>query len=166
MAMIDEKGRLFGKVNLLDLVVVLAIVAVVGRFGLKAAMGREAAPVGEDKAIQVTLRFGAVAQPTVDYVKPGLELFDSKSNTYMGKVVRVSTKPAVVVTNSEDGRVYEHLSKDRFDHYVVVEGPGRVAPNGVTLNGLEIKIGRTNFVKAQLWAGYGVTWEIDLNPKS
>lgn len=165
MAIVDEKGRLFGKINLLDLVVVLAILAVAARFGYKAYKGRQAVAVGEDKVIEMTMRLPAVAEPTIKAIPVGSELYDSKSNTYMGKVVEVRQEPALVVTTGDDGRVYEQPSKNRFDLYVIIAGKGRVSPNGVTMAGLEVKIGRTNFVKNELWAGFGPTWEINTDPK-
>jgi len=165
VAIVDEKGRLFGKVNLLDLVVVLAILAVVGRFGYRNYMGKQVAPAGEDKQIEVTMKFAAIQQPTIDFVPVGTQIYDSKSGGYLGKVVAVRSQPAIVFLLSEDGRMYETPSKERLDFYMVVAGRGRVSPNGVTLGDFEMKIGRTNYVKSPLWAGYGVTWNIDTNPK-
>lgn len=159
MAIIDEKGRLFGKINLLDLVVLLAVLAVAGRFGYKYMAGRNVVPTGEEKTIQMVMKFGAVADPTIKYVTKGTDMLDSKTGNYLGKVVAVRHEPASVVMTSEDGRTYQHLSKDRFDYYVTIEGPARISANGVTMNNLEMKIGRTNFVRTSLWAGYGVTWD-------
>ncbi len=165
MAIVDQKGRLFGKVNLLDLVVVLAILAVAGRFGYQHYMGKQAAPTGEDKQVAVTMKFAAVQQPTVDNVPVGTAIYDSKSGGYLGKVVDVWSQPATVFTTSVDGRMFEAPSKDRVDFFMVVAGRGRVSPNAVTLGDFEMKIGRTNYVKSRLWAGYGVTWKIDENPQ-
>lgn len=164
MAIVDQKGRLFGKVNLLDLVVVLAVVAVASRFGYKSWVGRNAVPVGEDKTIEVTMKFAGVAQATVDTVKEGMQIFDSKTNNLLGTVVETRAEDITTMTMTDEGRI--QVNKDRFDYYVIVRGPGRDTPNSVTMNALEMKIGRMNFVKNKLWAGSGVTWKIDLNPKA
>lgn len=160
MAVLDNKGRLFGKFNLLDLAVVLVVLAVVARFGYQAYQGRQVAPVGNEREISVVMRFASVAEATTKWVKVGDEMYDSKSRTYLGKVTAVRSEPALVVVTSEDGRSYEHLSKHRFDFYVTVTGPGRVSPNGVTMGGFEMVIGRTNYVRTALWSGYGVTWDM------
>lgn len=164
MAIIDQKGRLFGKVNLLDLVVVLAVVAVASRFGYKAIAGKQAVPEGEDKTVEVTLKFAGVAQVTADTVVKGMEILDSKTNNPLGTVVETRTQPTTTMFVTDDGRL--QVQSDRFDHYVVVRGPGRETKSTVTLNGFEMKIGRMNFVKSKLWAGSGITWKIDLNPPS
>ncbi len=162
MAVIDQKGRLFGKVNLLDLVVLLAVLAVASRFGYKYWNNRNAVPVGEDKTIEVTIKFAGVAQATVDQVVKGLVIQDSKTNDVLGEVVEVRTERVPTLSVTDDGRLQPF--QDRFDHYVTLRGSGRVSENAVTLNGFEMKIGRMNFVKSQMWAGSGVTWNINLNP--
>lgn len=165
MSILDEKGRLFGKVNLLDLVVLLAVLAVAGRFGYERWQGQQAAPVGEDVPLKVVMRFAAVADPTLKWVKVGDKIYDSKSNTFMGEVTEVRHEPAIVVTTDDDGRTYEQASKNRFDFYVTVAGSGRISPNAVTMSGLEVKIGRVNYVKTAYWAGYGSTWDIITDSK-
>jgi hypothetical protein len=156
MAVIDSRGRLFGKVNLLDLVVVVAVVAVAGRFGYQKLAARSAAPVGEDKNIHMTFQLATVRSFTVDVLKVGDMVYDSKSNTPMGKVVTVKTEPATVVGTGPDGRLYESKSPDRFDYYVTIDGPARVSPNGITMSGIEVKVGRPNDFKTAYWAGTGV----------
>lgn len=157
MAIVDGKGRLFGKINLLDLVVVLAVVAVAGRFGYQQYRAGQIAPTGEDKVIEMTFVLPTVEQFTIDALQEGEEVYDSKSNAYMGKVVRFEKRPAVVVREGPDGRMYEAESQYKFDYYVTIAGPGRVSPNGVTMGGIEVKVGRQNQFKSAFWAGQGTT---------
>jgi hypothetical protein len=157
--LMDEKGRLFGKVNILDLLVVLLVLAVAGRF----VYGRMKAPTqnaSQDQRLQVVFKLPGVSKPTVDALPVGTELFDSKSNNRMGKVIEVKAQPAKVLSYTPDGRLVETTSTDVYDVYLTVEGPGRVSDNGVTLNGLEMRIGRANNMKSSLWAGTGITWGI------
>ena len=58
MKLIDEKGRLFGKVNLIDLLVVLLIVAVLAAVVWKLGGKKAAAAVtGADKKAVYTVEF-------------------------------------------------------------------------------------------------------------
>lgn len=163
MAVIDNKGRLFGKVNLLDLIVLLGVLAVVGRFGYQAFFSQDVAPTGEDKQIEMTFKLPSVTQYTIDALQPGEDLYDSKSNTLLGKVVAVEAEPAVVVREVPDGLV-ERVSDTHFDYYVTVKGPARVSPNGITMSGIEMKVGRTNGYKTAYWAGSGTTVTFNLTP--
>lgn len=164
MAILDDKGRLFGKINLLDLVIVLAILAVVGRFAYQRLLGPGIAPVGENKVIQVTIKLPEVQQPTISELVEGVDIYDSKSNAYLGKVKAVKKEPALIVRQGSDGKTHETRSDLLFDLYVTVEGPGYVSPNGVTMAGIEMKVGRTNQLKTAGWAGAGPTWDINENP--
>ncbi|MFO7273402.1 MAG: DUF4330 domain-containing protein [Bacillota bacterium] len=161
--LIDNKGRLFGKINLLDLVVLLGLLAVAGRFAYGALAGSSAAPTGQDQVIEMTLRFPAVTQWTVDAIQVGDEVYDSKSNTWMGKIVETWTEPAVIVREVPDG-IVSYTSSTHFDLYVKVRGPARVSPNGVTMSGIEVKVGRSNQYKSAFWAATGTTVAFDLNP--
>lgn len=162
--MIDNKGRLFGKINLLDLVVLIAIVAVAGRFGLKYVQNRAAAPAAAPVTMKVTMKLGSVSAPTMKFLEPGSDLYESKTRAYLGKVVEVRSQPAVVVTRGEDGLTTERTSKDTFDYFVTYEGPAVVSPTNITMGGYEIKIGRTNYLASREWTGYGVTWDMDPKP--
>lgn len=65
MKIIDEKGRLFGKVNLIDLAVVLILVVAVAAVGMK-LFGNQA--VSAVTSQQVTLTYEVVAQDVPQHV--------------------------------------------------------------------------------------------------
>lgn len=160
MSVVDEKGRLFGKINLLDLVVILVILAVVGRFGYKAFKKGEVNAAGTDKTVEITVRLSNVTEATVNALQINDEVYDSKSNTLMGKVTEVRQQPAIVVSTGSDGRLYEHESKTALDVFLTIAGPGRVSPNSVTMNSLEVRIGGTNDLKTAIWKGSGPVVDI------
>ncbi len=164
MNIVDEKGRLFGKVNVLDLIVVLLILAVAGRFGLRQFWAVDAAPDGEEKEIEIVVRLQAVAQPTIDFLPVGTELTDSRNNAKVGKIVAVRIEPALVVSQGDDGRVIETRSSDRFDYYLTVRGKAWSTANQLTMVNFDVKIGKLNYYKTRLWNGQGATWHIDENP--
>ena len=65
MKIIDEKGRLFGKVNLIDLAVVLILVVAVAAVGMK-LFGNKAVSAATSQ--QVTLTYEVVAQDVPQHV--------------------------------------------------------------------------------------------------
>jgi hypothetical protein len=156
VAVIDEKGRLFGKVNLLDLVVVIAVVAVVARFGYQKVAAKAIAPAVQEKTAQVEVRLGNVQQFTMDVVKEGDVIQDSKSNTVLGKVITTRKQPSVVMNMGPDGRFWESKSSTYFDYFITIEGPVRLSDNGFTMSGIEVKVGRPIDMKTAFWAGTGV----------
>lgn len=165
MAIVDSKGRLFGKVNLIDLVVVLAVVAVVGRFGYKHFAPKAAAPAGSP--IEVEMKLGNVSQATIDALPVGTNLYDAtdKANDVLvGTIVAVSSKPAVVTTVNPDGKVVETQSSTTLDYTLVVRGNGAVSPTMVRLNGFEVKVGTPMPLRSQLWKGTPVPLHVNDKP--
>ena len=70
MKLIDEKGRLFGKINLIDLLVVLLIVAVLAAVVWKLGGKKAAAAVtGADKKAVYTVEFEDVPADIAEYAK-------------------------------------------------------------------------------------------------
>ena len=70
MKLIDEKGRLFGKINLIDLLVVLLIVAVLAAVVWKLGGSRAAAAVaGTEKKAVYTVEFEDVSADIAEYAK-------------------------------------------------------------------------------------------------
>ncbi|MGE5672752.1 MAG: DUF4330 domain-containing protein [Mycobacterium leprae] len=164
MSVVDEKGRLFGKVNLLDLVVVVAVVAVGARFGYSHFMAKSAGPAGTDQKVELTFKVSPVTQPTVDAIQKGDKVYDSKSNAFLGTVVETKAQPATVVKQGPDGRLWETQSTTAFDYYVTISSMAHVSENGVLVGGDDIKIGRDNSLRTRLWAGSGTTAGINQSP--
>jgi hypothetical protein len=159
VSVIDEKGRLFGKVNLLDLIIIAVVIAVVGRVGYKWYQGRHAVTTGEAKTVQMIVRLPGVSDSTINALHEGDVVFDSKSNAQLGKIIAMRSEPAWIT-----GATQEYKSQVIFDLFVTIEGPGRTSPNGVTMDGLEAFIGQPDYLRTALWKGQGWTWAVQLLP--
>lgn len=154
MAIIDNKGRLFGKINLLDLVVVLLVLGVAGRFAYKALQPQAMATAqGHAVDVSITLRFTPVTQPTANELKVGTEILDSKTGNLMGKVTDLQSKKATVVTYTSDGRLIEREADDLLEVNATVTGAGWETRDSITMGGFEVKVGRSLQVKTKRYAG-------------
>jgi hypothetical protein len=164
VTIIDEKGRLFGKINLLDLVIILAVLAVAGRFGYKAL--HKAPAVAQDETIEVTFKLSGVAQATVDALPVGATITENQSaaKPQLGKIVATDKKPSIITVLGPDGKLGQVEAKDQFDYYITVAGPGRDTGDTVFMNGLDMKVGKTYFMVSKLWGGSGVPVLINTNP--
>lgn len=135
MAIIDQKGRLFGLVNLLDLIVILAVLGAGGLLGYKTFMAPEAQTVG-GQTVQVQFLVGPVRQATVDELKVGAIVYDGKSDAQLGKIVAVETRPARVL-----GSNGEFTAQNWYDHFFTVEGTGTQSDASTTLGGVVMLVG-------------------------
>lgn len=92
MKIIDKKGRLFGLINIVDLLIIvllLALVAVgVKRFGNKAAVGEATTKKGV-----ITAEIKDVRDVTAKNVKVGEPIYDYDKGTLIGKILTAEVEP-------------------------------------------------------------------------
>ncbi|MDU6784157.1 DUF4330 domain-containing protein [uncultured Peptoniphilus sp.] len=92
MKIIDKKGRLFGLINIVDLLIIvllLALVAVgVKRFGNKAAVGEATTKKGV-----ITAEIKDVRDVTAKNVKVGDPIYDYDKGTLIGKILTAEVEP-------------------------------------------------------------------------
>ncbi len=122
---IDQKGRLFGKINVIDLltvlVAVLIIVGILYKFVLSENKG-----VGNDALIQYTVSITDIRNFTVDAVNVEDEIYDSKTDTYMGKVIAKEVKPFMDYITKTDGTVALAEKPGKFELLLTIQVPGVV----------------------------------------
>lgn len=157
MSFIDKKGRLFGLINVIDLLVIILVVAVVARFALNP---QKSSLTNEEKKIQVVLLVKDVRDATANVIKEGDIVRETKTNNLLGKVTKVEVKPAETLVNTADGRVLNVPNPVLKDVYVTVEGSATVGENAIVLGGTEIRIGTAVQMKTNLYAVVATVMEI------
>lgn len=137
MPFLDEKGRLFGKVNIFDLLVIVLLVLAVAFFVWKYAFQPQ-----EDFAQDciVTLVWSNVEPDVTNWVKVGDRATDGGGNTVL-EVTEVLIRPARVPVTTADGQMlvidHPHLKSI----FIKAHAP-KVAKTGIfEINGQELKIG-------------------------
>lgn len=126
MKILDEKGRLFGKLNLIDLLVILAILYGLYFVGTK-VLARYFMPIQIDKYI-VTLRAESVQPEIIDSIKVGDKLIDRSGST-VGVVVEPKPvlKPSEVYVQTREGTIKETYQPKLKDMDITLEV---IAPRG------------------------------------
>ncbi len=152
MKFIDDKGKLFGKVNIVDIIVVLVIVAIVAAVAVRFTSDKLNAnglnPASEDQYCYVTA-YSSLQVPEVaaslkvgDHIVAGGKYTDAE-------IVDIKVEPAAYVgVNTEGKAVYsEHpLWKD-----VTVVIKEKIDPSNITIKvgGQEARVGYSYIVKTQ-----------------
>ena len=115
MKMIDEKGRLWGKVNIIDLLVVLLVIAAAVFLVVRRLPGKETGETEETKQnvtyqVQVT-RVEPVIYDTVkscldNAENQRLQMFSSDTNTFLDAyIVDCEAKPHVEYVATSEGKI-------------------------------------------------------------
>ena len=153
MAILDSKGRLFGKINLLDLGALIVIMLVIGGIflfpgttGSVAQVGTKTAPIEVD----LLVRGLNVREPqrlyNEDLKKGGKTKVIIRNQPY-GQIDIKSIKelPRTIVATQPDGSVREvedprenNFSKDML---LTLEGKATITENGPVLGNSKVKIG-------------------------
>jgi hypothetical protein len=139
MQVIDEEGRVFGVVNIIDILVVLFILAVVVA-GLAFVLGNDSSDSAGDEEIgtaTVTLRAEGV-QP---YVADALSMGPVEDGN-VTRIENVSVQPTTVYTENGSGAVLtrDHPRLKTVEIKVIVEVTD--GPNGLLFGQQPLRVGK------------------------
>lgn len=156
MSMIDKQGKLFGKLNIIDLIAVILIVAVVALLGTKLLGGSDAGLAGEGQPVVYTVKVEGVDKEVYDFIQAELKQGPSQltaSNEMLDAYVTavdgtlVETDEAVLQKNASAGITgVEYAEAGTYDLVFTIEGT--VKDNLTSeLGTQEIRVGKTHIVK-------------------
>lgn len=152
MKIIDEKGKLFGFINVVDLVVLIIVIALAAGIIVRLTSAKLNAnggnPLSEKKDIYVTLYAGTVVPEVADSLHEGDKLVANNAYTD-AEIVSVKVEPAAFVGTNSDGIAVESKHPIWKDVTVVVKD--KVNPSSVILKvgGQEARVGYSYILKTQ-----------------
>lgn len=128
---IDERGRIFGKVSVIDIFAVLFAVAMVFAFYLR-FFASETTSIRENDTdtFTYTVKIDGVRQWTVDGFHEGEKLWDSDNDTLLGTILSIETTPAEGEVVLVDGTTVVATKDNRYDVYLTVEAEGLISNSG------------------------------------
>lgn len=133
--LMDDKGKLFGKISIIDICVVLVIVALAlgsaYKFGV---IGQKTVDSKYDQ-LQYVIQVSGIRQQAIDAIIPGDEIYDVKTGSDMGSIVSKEVKPALEDIVKTDGTVVWAEKPERFDVYVTITVPGVENDSSYLANG-------------------------------
>ncbi len=137
---IDQKGKLFGKISIIDLLVIVFILA--GIFGSYAVVQKvkggkvlteNKALIKQDNTLdmlEVKMRLKEVRSMTRDSVHVGDEVYAKDTNKYLGEITDVIVEPAKRIITGFNGNAAEADVPERMDVVLVVQVPGKRTEGG------------------------------------
>jgi len=145
---IDDKGRLFGKINLLDIILIcmaLLIAAAVSVFYLNSASDTDSKKktINPETAIALTYTVEVKDRDAAYFenIQKG-DLVTDKLNRYMGRIVEVSTQQATILTQADDQLLLSPV-ENKYDGSVKIRVTAEdKKPDVVLLNKQAVKIGK------------------------
>ena len=140
MKIIDEKGRLFKKLNIIDLVIVIAVIALLVATVVK--FRTSDTYLSKGRTLEYTMLVENVRQPTVDAINQANALIDYESKKEIGNITDVEVSGASELELMNDGKYKEVKFKDKFDVLLTVSTTGtETQDNFYTSSGKKIVVG-------------------------
>ena len=140
---IDEKGKLFGKINIIDLCiaifVVLAIVVSVFKFGMTPS-GSDSKNSAQTKyVVEYNLKISNIRDYTYSQFEKGEKIYATVTDRVMGKIKDIKKTPAKGNVLTTDGAYKEAIHPERYDVILTIEATGTVSKKGfVSVGGQQL----------------------------
>ena len=140
--MIDKNGKLFGKVNLIDLLIVIVLVAVVGFLGYRFLI-RDDTGVVNTQTVYISFTDEEVPNYVADELEVGVNVLDSTENNSMGTVTDFTLDEACSYEVNELGETVALHRPDCASVTITAEVNATLSDNGVIINGTRYAIGHS-----------------------
>lgn len=135
MKFIDENGRVGGRVNLVDLIVLILAVLVVAVIGARMGVSDKADDGVDQSMISYKVRIESVRQYTVDSFREGDALYDSKEDVCIGTITGIDVSDATTPVRNTSGEFARGTVEGRYDIYLTVETPVEISNGRHFVNG-------------------------------
>lgn len=152
MKLIDEKGRLFGKINLIDLLVIVLLVAVLAAIVWKLGGNKAAAAVTDsNKAVVYTVEFEDVPADIADFA----------STQVHQTLVNDSKLISAVITDVRTESYENELGHVRL--YITVDATAMFAGNVYKVGSQEVRVGYEYILKTSEFELTGLICALEVN---
>jgi hypothetical protein len=147
---LDSKKRVFGIINLLDLMLLLVVaIFIIG--GMTRVKTYETVAVNNLDSMDITLTAEDVSEGLIAEIKEGDSLVFSVKGSYFGLVKSIEKLPHMELVTLQDGRQHYMNIPGMYDVQLVVTADVKVDESGVMVSGNQVYIGQENRLKSRLY---------------
>lgn len=133
--MIDNNGRLFRKISIIDIAIVLAVVLLGAGFIYRQTSDRLDAIINPTTPFYVTIHGAGIRHFIVDAVSVGDIMYRRHQQQPMGRVVDISVETAMDSLLRSDGTAVLAPMEGRYDIFITLESLGSITEIGYIVNG-------------------------------
>ena len=127
--MLSKDGKLFGKVSIIDILVILVFVLLIVGVLIKFS-GNQTVEIVSGEPLECTLKVHGVRDYTVEALKKGGAVYDTTTKEYIGVITEVWSEDAQALVNMADGSIKLAESDNRYNAFVKVSFTGKAAESG------------------------------------
>ncbi len=166
MKIINEKGKLFGIINIVDLLVLLAVLAVVGGVVWKVLAPRVSEAAGQNATLTYIVRVRAVDARQQDRISKQIEkdprLIAGNDYVAGAKVTEVSFVPYVQQNPTSTGAFFSATDPTRVDVLFTVQATVPKNTAIIKVGPQEIRMGTGHYLKTKYVENASIIEWVDL----
>lgn len=151
MKIIDNKGRLFGKFNILDLGIIIMILAL-GLASFYKFKTNNTATLIKTKPVDIRIIVREREEISLDKIKVGDILKEYDSGIILGEIKSIDIKPATVEVETADGEIKLAEIPERYDYYINIAANATINENAIVSGNKELRIGNKLVLRTQTYA--------------
>ena len=140
--MIDENGKLGGKINLIDFLIVVVILAVIA-FAVSRFLFKDDKDNTVSDPVIIEFICAEVNDYTVERLETGAPVLDGNANRDLGTAVDFTIDDATTYAATESGKTVLVDIPESKSVVVTVEGAGELDDNGLLIDGTRYGIGHS-----------------------
>ena len=141
MKIVDEKGRIFGKINIIDFVIIIAVIVLSAATVVK--FKTSDTYLSRGRTLEYTILVENVRQPTVDAINQNKEgLIDYETKKEIGNIIDIQVSEASELELMNDGKYKDVKFKNKYDVLLTIQTLGtETQDNFYTSSGRKIVVG-------------------------
>jgi hypothetical protein len=151
---IDDKGKLFGKINIIDLAVIVVVVVAIAGIGYKLTKSNTITPLTKTQTVLMVFEEDERPEFAIAPVKKGDVVNDKLSGITIGYVESVETGPSRTYYYNSEGQSVVSSKPGHVSYKITARCSGILTNTGITIGGTEFHINRqeqTRFGKTLLF---------------
>lgn len=161
MKLFDEKGRIFGLINYVDLLVILMIVLVGAKFLVVDKVQDDITIINNNQEIRFVYEVNGIRDISVGSVQIGDVFKDDKTKGVLGEVVAKEVNKAKMATTNSNGEVIYAEIPDRYVMRLTIKGSGVANDSEVKIGGTVLQIGKLITIDSKVNRFEGVVVGLD-----
>lgn len=138
----DKNGKIKGKFNIIDLIVIILLVAVAAGICVRYGSSVTTA-VKSDEEFEYVVKVDSVRDFTIEALEKKGKVTDKNSTLDLGEIVDVRVEPTEYRSTTADGRIVFAEQPERYTAYVTIRTRGKESDNSyITADSNELSVGR------------------------
>lgn len=127
--MIDKNGKLFGKISIIDICFILALIAVAFGAYMRFSSGAGKIVTTPTK-FEYVVKISNVREFTVNALEKKGLITDKKYETILGEIVDIKVEDTEMESVTSDGEIVDTILPERYTCYVTIQSDGKEGEKG------------------------------------